>query len=377
MKTTISMTLFFIYALAQLSGCSRGLYQTDYLSKNPSPVYVDVNNPKFGVELMPGQLNKDGTPTYKMNNKNGVISFQVNKGDVVANLRHFYITPNIEFGDDKAISVKYHYSHRNQAPNVYINVEFPNSRDYTAALDTGYMGVALLTSDIVLDNKLAIWSYGFDINSASGVCQIPELKMGSIKSHDIVGHYTEQQWQSRFLNRPLYKESAVILGLHFIRTFDYVIFDNINKDVVFSKDGAFTPDNSDLWQSYPFEIKQDLGSNERIMVQMPINGKVYELFFDSCGAKPGLILNKNHWQTIKKNLNFKLHGKDVLVTGFGIKMPIQKVTLSEISIGEKTIKNADVYIFDEPERLSMLSLGYFQDNAVVLDFVNNLLWIKK
>jgi hypothetical protein len=376
MNKLVPLFLFLQLALLHISGCSFALYQTDYLSKNPAPAYVDVNNPIFGVELIPGPKNKN-IMTFRLNKKNGVI--QVNNGDINANIRHFYVTPNIEFGADKTISVKYCYSLRNQAPNVYINVELPNGHDYSAALDTGYSGVALLTSDIVLDNKLAIWPYGFSINSESGVCQIPELKIGSVKTHDIAAHFNEQQWQLRIFNRPLYKESKIFLGLHFIRTFDYVIFDNINKDVVFSKDGAFKPDNPDLWQSYPFEIKthSGLAESERIIVQMPINGQVYELFFDSCGAKPGLNLNKTHWQAIKQNLSFKLHGKDILVTGFGEKTPIQKATVSETSIGEKTIKNAKVNIFDEPERPSIFSLGYFQDTVVVLDFVNNLFWIKK
>ena len=110
---------------------------------------------------------------------------------------------------------------------------------------------------------------------------------------------------------------------------------------------------------------------------MPINGHVFELFFDSCGSTPGLNLNQNHWENIKENSNFKSHGKDILITYFNEKLPIEKVNISEISIGEKTIKNADINIFDEPNELSMLSLGYFQDTIVVLDFVNNLFWIKK
>ena len=51
-------------------------------------------------------------------------------------------------------------------------------------------------------------------------------------------------------------------------------------------------------------------------------------------------------------------------------------TVSELSIGAKTINNANVSIYDDSDGLSMLSLGYFQDTSVVLDFVNNLFWVK-
>jgi len=153
------------------------------------------------------------------------------------------------------------------------------------------------------------------------------------------------------------------------------MFDNVRKEAVFSKEGAFTPDNPQLWTSYPFF--EDPNADNTIMVKIPIAGQTFDVAFDSCGAKPGLELNKKHWQAIEKDLNVKRLVNTHITVFQGNRWPCKKSTVSKISIGEKTIKNADVNIFDEPDRLSIFSLGYFQDTVVVLDFVNNLFWVKK
>ena len=77
------------------------------------------------------------------------------------------------------------------------------------------------------------------------------------------------------------------------------------RKAVFSEEEVFKPEISESWMSFPFEIKPDEYKNDRIMVQMPINGQVYEVFFDSCGVKPGLSLNKHDWQAIEPGLIVK------------------------------------------------------------------------
>jgi hypothetical protein len=323
-------------------------------------------------------IKKSDTTRFELNKENGDFSIKVDKGDVIATYRHFYVTPEIEFGAEKTISLKYFYDSLHSAPNVYIKVELANGRNYRAAIDTGYSGTATLTSNIVRDNDIAIWPYdSFGIGWSKGVCQIPEINIGSIKTRDIAAHYTEKQRQYRILNIPVYKESLIFLGMQIIKTFDYVVFDNINDNIVFSKEGAFEPDNSELWQSYPFEIKSAHSLDERIMVQMPINGQVCEVFFDSCGANPGLYLSKDHWQAIEKDMNIKKLADTRISLRDGTVWLCKQARVSEISVAERTFKNADVLIFEKPKEISLLSLGYFQDTVVVLDFVNNLFWIKK
>ncbi len=348
-KLNVLITLLLLFAQVQLSGCSYARYDTGDISKNPSLVHIDANNPKFFGKITIINANKE-EKTFTIRKK---------------------VIPKIELGVNKTFSMKY-----DSAPNVRIPVDFPNGRKYAAFLDSGFSEYILITSDVVLDNKLAIST--IDPNSgAQGICHIPAFNIGSAEIKDTVGYYWEQQFQFRILNIPVYKYPFILLGVSFIKTFDYVLFDNVGQEVVFSKDGAFKPDNPQLWNSFPFSIKPDSFKNERIMVQIPVNGHVYELYFDSCGFKPGLSLNERDRQAIEPNLTVKqLHKSHFysLQSGF---VSCQRATVSELSIGGKTLKNAEIIIKDDPKSLSMFSLGYFQDTIVVLDFVNNLMWIKK
>lgn len=363
MKRYVLIPLLLQFVLMQLSGCSFAPYATVNISKNPALTHLDdfqsIKDVKriFSNVEIEESVSDTNTVIWKASNlKSGI--------------------GNIEIGPNKTFTIKYHRCLLHQAPNVRIPVKFPNGLKYSAYLDTGFNGYVALTSDIVLDNKLAILPVGPNLQSnASGICYIPALNIGPAQIKDTLGFYTEQQWQFRIMNVLIYKQTDIILGREFIKSFDYVLFDNVNQEVVFSKDGAFEPDNPQLWTSYTF--LEDPNRGNTIMVKMPIAGQVFEVAFDSCGEKPGLELNKSQWNTIKPNLSVKRLRKSHYYSYQAGRMSCQEATVSEISVGEKIIKNADVDIIDDPESLSIISLGYFQQTSVILDYVNNLMWIKK
>ena len=360
MNKSVTLFLFLQVALLQLSGCSISIYPTRDISKDPKAVKMEFKNPADFKRLYPNS-------TLKIQDRKFIVTY--NTADYQTSIK------NIDLAGEKEVSIKYHRSFLYDAPNVSVMVEFPNGNKYPAYVDTGFPVNILLTSDVVLDNKFEI--HPITGCTFQGICKIPELNIGKIKVKDSLVFYYEQQWQLRVLNIPICKHPNIILGIEFIKSFDYVLFDNVSQEVVFSKDKIFTPDNPDSWQSYPFDIKADSNSNDRIMVQMPINGKVHELFFDTCGDKPGLLLSQNDWDVISKDLKFKNLRKSHYLAWQSGRIPCRKATISELSIGERKFKNAKVVISNDADRLSLLSLGYFQDTTVVLDYVNNLMWIKK
>jgi hypothetical protein len=360
MKKKVLSPMLLLFALSLFFGCSFAPYPTGDISKNPKVARYEF------------QSGEDLKRTFEK------IEFKERKPDenqvvlVVSGIKSSI--KNIEIGN-RTFPVKYHRSLVHEAPNVSILVEFPNGRKYPAFLDTGAPGYIIMTTDIVLDNKLSIWPIDLNNYTVQGLCHIPELTVGAAKINDAIALYEEQQWQFRIMNVPVFKLTAIILGRDFIKSFDYVMFDNVHKQAVFSKEGAFVPDNPELWLSYSFY--EDPNRESTIMVKIPIAGHILDVAFDSCGAKPGLELSKEHWQDIQQDLSYELHNKFIGVTYQGIKMSLQRATISKISIGAKTIKNADINVCEEPNQLSIFSLGYFQDTIIVLDFVNHLFWIKK
>ncbi len=356
------MTVFLPAVLVTLSGCSLGIYPTSDLSKDPQIGHMEFKSVSDVKRLFPNA-------TFELKNDNTYI-FKYNTGDIQTNIKC------IDLRDEKTVSVKYHRNLVHDAPNVSVLLEFANSRKQPALLDTGFPVSILLTSDIVSNNQFIIYPLKGTGDTFQGICKIPKFDVGNIKVEDALAYYCEQQWQLRVLNIPVYKHPNIILGIDFIKSFDYVLFDNVNENVIFSKDSTFEPDKNESWSSYPFEIKPDSLSNDRIMVQIPVNGQMYRLFFDTCGHNPGLSLNQNNWETLSKKLTIKDLRKSHYVSWQSGKLPCRRAIMSKISIGEKQLKNAEVLIYNEPESLSMFSLGYFQDTVVVLDFVNNLFWVK-
>ena len=360
MNRVTSTALLLLPALLGLSGCSYAKFRTASVVKHPAITRLGFKSPDDARMLF-----HDVNAVYHPDKQAWAITASGLKWGSIQ---------NIEFEAGKTFSVKYYRSFVHSAPNVSVPVEFPNGRKYVAYLDTGYCAYIQLSSDIVLANKLAI--FPVPGSSFQGICRIPKLKVGSVCLEDMTGQYEEQQWQFRVLNVPVYKRPDAFLGLGFMASFDYVLFDNVGKEVVFSKDGAFEPDDPEHWTSYPLEIKPDSSSNDRIMVQLPVAGQRLELFFDSCGGKPGLDLSKAQWERVRPYL----HVKKELSTHYRNfqegRLSCQAATVSELAVGEKTLTDVDVYISDDPEYLSMISLGYFQDTVVVLDFVNKLMWIR-
>jgi hypothetical protein len=361
MNKSMSLFLFLLFALLQLSGCSIARYSTSDISKNPKVVKMEFKSVK-DYEKIFSNVKIEPIP-----DKNALkITYSGLKPMI----------GSIEVGSNKTFSIKYRRSLIHPAPYVHIPVEFPNGRRYTAYLDTGCPGYCYLTSDIVLDNKLAVLPSGqlIKFSGVSGLCYIPILNTGPAQIKDGIALYDEQQWQLRVLNIPVYKQPDVMLGRDFIKSFDYVMFDNFHKKVVFSKEGTFEPENPQLWSSYQFT--EDPNGGNTIVVKIPIAGKVLDIAFDSCWGWPGLYLNQNHWKIIENELNFIFRGKVNGITYQGMKLSGKKVIVSRLSIGEKKLKNAKVNISDDSGGYSVMSLGFFQDTTVVLDYVNHLFWIK-
>ena len=193
MKRFLPIALLSLSTLIQLSGCSINIYPIDDITKNPSIVLADVNKPPFaGVRLI------------DRNDVNG-------NGSVITETRIQHV-PKIELGTNTTFSMKYHRSLLHKAPNVGVPVEFPNGNKYIAVLDTGFNGTFYLTSDVVLDNELAIRPL---FRGFVGIFHVPDLIIGSAKIPNAFGDYTGQQWQFRILNIPVYKEHIVLIGLKF------------------------------------------------------------------------------------------------------------------------------------------------------------------
>lgn len=260
---------------------------------------------------------------------------------------------------------------------VAVKVTLPNGKKYTALLDTGLPGYFCANSLTVLENNLTICPFGKSTSHSSymGFCELPFLELGSAVINDPPCMYLQQQWEVRLLGLPIWQQKGVLLGLGLLKGFSYIEFDNIKKEVELSVIKVFESDKSELWDSYPLEIK-----NGRLMVKIPVEGQSFHLMFDSCG-RYGMVVGSDFWGKLPLKVSSEKIRDSKFQSGFLGELPCQRTKIKKLNIGNVTAKNAEILILPEDSpymgAANSISMKFFKKTIVVLDFKNNLMWVKK
>ena len=277
--------------------------------------------------------------------------------------------------------IKYHPS-CSQQRWMAVEGRLDTGRRYPLVLDTG-ASVALFVNDIhVVENNLAIAPLASPKSGSPGwgMCHLPALHIGQVLLPDPPCFYREQHTEVRLLGLPLARDKTMIAGLGVLRQFKYVAFDSINREVEFSIERAFKPEQPDSWAQYSFVIEEDLGGNAFLFVKIPIAGHETEVQLDT-GSGRGLAISEELWKAMKEKIGpTKLRkGKD-LYPYIGL-LPCRHGAVAQLEVGNRIVKKAEVSVFpdDSPvvDRCSgLLGMQYFQDTVIVLDFERNLMWVK-
>ena len=277
--------------------------------------------------------------------------------------------------------VKYHPSY---SKNRWMVVEgrLNNGRKYPVVLDTG-TSLALFVNDIhILENKLVIYPLrtNNDDSVSWGMSRLPKLSIGQVTLVNWLCFYRGQHAEVQMFGLPIARDKAVIMGLVALREFKYIVFDNVKREAEFSLEEVFEPRNSDLWTQYSFVIEEDLGGNAFLFVKIPIAGEEIELQLDT-GSGRGLAITEELWERMRKKIrDVKLRKGRDLYPYIGW-LACRRGVITELKVGDRTIKNAKISIFPNDSPLveqcdGLLGMQYFQDTVMVLDFERNLMWVK-
>jgi predicted aspartyl protease len=211
------------------------------------------------------------------------------------------------------------------------------------------------------------------------LCHLPELQIEDIKLVDWPTFYLKPNQVSLDI-LPVQKKDPIIIGLPLLRKFKYIQFDNVNRQVEFSLDESFQPQRLQFWQQYPLTIEEDFHGNAFLFVEIPVNGQLLQLQVDT-GSGKALALSRQIWQKISQNLQPKKLTKAKDIYPYIGTLPCSKAIIPKLEIGTNIVEDAEVSIFpdDSPlleEDSGLLGMQYFQNTVLVLDFENNLLWLK-
>ena len=334
-----------------MSGCSVGIVNSnsDKFLKNARR--IDPNKMKLIVEKDP----------------NGHVNISVDTSN----------TKELKIKLTKPCKLKYQNFYFDYLSMTAVSGTLPNGKKYTVFLDTG--SPASFTNDLIIsDNDFAILS----IFPHFGICYIPYLKIGQAEIENLYPTYLRHHWQVSFLGLPIWRQKGVILGAGVLSKFSYIQFDNMEKEVQFSLNESFEPNNIEDWNNWPFEIE-----NRVPMVNIPIEQKQFRLMFDTCGSY-GMTIQPEMWQEISEVITDYKVKNCVFYSGFVGRLNGQKAKVKNLKIANLSVKNAEIIIRAEDDsgragNLTMTGFGssigmkYFKNTIVVLDFQKKLIWIKK
>ncbi|HSV99890.1 MAG TPA: hypothetical protein VLI39_06940 [Sedimentisphaerales bacterium] len=267
---------------------------------------------------------------------------------------------------------------RQGAKTIKVMGELPGGKTYPVLIDTGNPGVAAVTSTVVLDAGLGVYPIGNPGDFRGGVCHLPELKMGEVTIADLACECWLGHLENRVFGRTVWIEREINVGLGLLKRFGYVRIDSIGGEVAFST-GHFQPEEPNDWRCYPMSINRDQDGRDRLLVSVPIDGRIVTTKFDT-GAGPGLILTEKRRGEILSHARILGQERDEVATpGHGL-FPCRKIILETLSIADLTLTRAMVHVTGDdnphgPDDLT-LGVGYFRDTVIVLDFRNNRLWIR-
>ncbi len=278
----------------------------------------------------------------------------------------------------KPCSVKYQRFYFDFLDLIVVPGMLPNGKVYSIWLDTGDAGYVLTNSLTILENNLAIYPLGKQSWSSAyaGICYLPSLQLGEAIITNPPCRYLHLQWELRFLGLPVWQQKGALVGLGLMREFKYIVFDNMKKEATFALTGPFVPEKPQRWESYSFEIE-----NGRLMVNMPVEDRKSRIMFDTCG-RYGMVVALDMWRKLPEEIRASAKiKKGKFFSGFLGQLPCRKATVRSLKIGSSVLTNAEIIILPEDSPYistgCSVSMKYFKNNVVVLDFDQSLVWIKE
>jgi len=352
--------------------------------KNLSVIILSVLCLLAGCNTSPFQYAIVDTPNLSAESNTEI----TNISDTHQNL-HWQIDEKVE--QTAILRVKYHPSYSTKHCIVVEGEIGDNKKKYPVVLDTGASQSVFVNDIHVLENKLPVYpvqqNKGDLKDYGLGLCYVPQLRIGQMTLADFSCWYLQRHLELKFFGMSIARDDSIIVGLAALREFSCIVFDGIKREVEFSRNKIFEPDQEQAlsratsreWSRYPLSIEEDRG-NAFLFVQIPIAGESMKIQLDT-GSGNGLSLSEELWETMSGKLqNIKLKEDTELYPYIG-RLSCKRGVISKLQVGDRLIPNAKISVFPASSPLlsdcdAILGMQYFQDTVMVLDFNNAMLWVR-
>lgn len=261
-----------------------------------------------------------------------------------------------------------------------------NGRTYQTLFDTGASPVIIIEDVQINRHSLPVLFWNPQIKKDSGgLAIVNELNLGPLQLTDFPCLFMKHHAEYRLLGLvPIHRFEWIIVPLDFMACLGHIEFNQVEKHLRISEDEPFVPDDSSQWTALPFDIAKVNGIS-RLLLTTQIEGVDVTLFLDT-GAYYDLELNSRVVEKLyEKRPDFRKVWKHS-VTHYGpyaggiqkgkrfkagnLRMAGDVLRSAEISFALNT--DNEPTLFD-----GTVGLGLFSKTVMVLDFKQNLMWIKK
>jgi hypothetical protein len=254
---------------------------------------------------------------------------------------------------------------------------------YPAMIDTGNPGHAFVTHTVVTAEGLAI--YPFDCSHENcnhkrrgGLCHVCPLKIGQMSFVHSPFTYRLCHYEKLAFGKAIKTEREINIGMELLKSFSYILIDNIKQEVEFSVEEHLWTDPNESWSKYPAVIEPNETGKRRIMVNIEIGGKCRSVIFDT-GASSGLLLAESVWKNIVGDFEVtkQKRGRLKMLHGFEA---CDHVTVEELTVGGRNIKKTRIEVLDDDNPFGadffLMGMDFFRNKVIVIDFEHKLFWVK-
>jgi hypothetical protein len=119
-------------------------------------------------------------------------------------------------------------------------------------------------------------------------------------------------------------------------------------------------------------------NSKAIVIHIPIAGEMTEARLDT-GTNWSLAMTEDAWYKYSTKFQVLKESRERAQFFHGLK-DVRKITVSEFSIGDKSMTDASILVLDDSifkESFILIGMDYFKDTIVVIDFERGLLWVRK
>lgn len=268
---------------------------------------------------------------------------------------------------------------RENSPNVQVLAQVNDGKSYPLVIDSGATKYLAVTDSLVLDAGLEIYPIYELGKNIGGLCHIDQLKIGTLTIVHPACEYWLTHYERHVLGQTIWKEKKLNLGLNLMKEFSYILFDNVTREVEFATNNSFDPQDSNSWHQYPISIEHSNKQYARLVVDIPLAGQTQHIELDT-GAAPGLIITESIWAKISSGLHIQYQEKGQLRTPLSGWLPSRNITVEQLALGNISINDARIHVITDDNPFGKdeftLGIGFFRETVIVLDFEQNLLWIR-